>query len=108
MVLGETAAKAGLLLEPRLEINSPGPILEMVVSSNLATVLPEITASRAKKYLPLQVRRIIDPPLKRQLWVVRPNERPLTPILNRLIDIIRMELGWRQLSWPVGVNYLGR
>jgi DNA-binding transcriptional LysR family regulator len=88
-VLDDAAEAAGFKLAVQLEITASGPLLEMVAQGELATVVPEITASRAAKHLPLRFRRIVNPSLNRKLWCVRRKDRPLSPVLEEFVQITR-------------------
>jgi len=89
--LERAAAKLNLNLVPELEINAPGPILELVASGAIATVVPEITARQAARHLPLRIRPIT-PDVKRLLEYVHRRDRPLNPALTVLIDLVTIAL----------------
>lgn len=91
-VLDNAAEAAGIKLSVLLEIDSSGPLLEMVSQGELATVVPEVTASRAAKHLPLRIHRIVKPSLKRKLWYVHRKDRPLSTVLAEFIQMARTEL----------------
>ena len=76
--LEQAAAKMNLQLVAELEINAPGPTLELVASGTIATVVPEITARQAAKHLPLRIRQIT-PNVKRLVEYVHRRDRPLSP-----------------------------
>lgn len=91
-VLDEAAEAAGMRLVVHLEIDSSGPLLEMVAQGELATVVPEITASHAARHLPLRIRRIVNPSLTRKLWYVHRKDRPLSTVVAEFVHIARVEL----------------
>jgi DNA-binding transcriptional LysR family regulator len=91
-VLDDAVEAAGLKLAVQLEIDAAGPLLEMVAQGDLATVVPELTASRAAKHLPLRIRRIVKPTLKRKLWYVHRKDRPLSTVLAEFVHIARVVL----------------
>jgi len=89
--LEQAAAKMNLQLVPELEINAPGPLLELVASGGLATVVPEITARQAAKHLPLRIRPI-QPNVKRLVEYIHRRDRPLSPPLAGLIELVTAAL----------------
>lgn len=90
--LEQAAAKMNLQLVAELEINAPGPILDLVASGGIATVIPEITARQAAKHLPLRIRQITSPNVKRLVEYVHRRDRPLSPPLAVLIELVTVAL----------------
>jgi LysR family nitrogen assimilation transcriptional regulator len=88
-VLDDAVEAAGLKLAVKLEITSSAPLLEFVAHGELASVVPKITAMRAAKHLPLRIRRIVKPTLKRKLWYVHRKDRPLSSLLEEFVSIAR-------------------
>jgi LysR family nitrogen assimilation transcriptional regulator len=91
-VLEDAAEKAGVKLAVKLEITASEPLLELVAQGELATVIPKITAIRAAKHLPLRIRQIVNPSLKRKLWYVHRKDRPLSAALEEFVRTARMVL----------------
>ncbi len=89
--LEQAAAKMNLELVPELEINAPGPMLELVASGGIATVVPEITARQAAKHLPLRIRQI-EPNVKRLVEYIHRRDRPLSAPLTGLIELVTAAL----------------
>jgi LysR family nitrogen assimilation transcriptional regulator len=90
--LEQAAAKMSLRLVAELEINAPGPLLELVASGDIATVVPEITARQAAKHLPLRIRPIMSPNVKRLIEYVHRRDRPLSAPLAILVDLVSVAL----------------
>jgi DNA-binding transcriptional LysR family regulator len=91
--LDRAAAKRGLVIAAELEINAPGPLLDLVAHGNLATVVPETTARRALEHLPLRILRIVSPVVTREVVCAHRKDRPLSGILLEFVEIVRFELG---------------
>lgn len=81
-----------LQLVADLEINAPGPLLELVASGGIATVVPEITARQAAKHLPLRIRPITSPNVKRLIEYVHRRDRPLSAPLAILVELVSAAL----------------
>lgn len=90
--LEQAAAKMNLQLVADLEINAPGPLLELVASGGIATVVPEITARQAAKHLPLRIRPITSPNVKRLIEYVHRRDRPLSAPLAILVELVSVAL----------------
>ncbi len=96
--LEQAAARMNLSLVADLEINAPGPVLELVAGGGLATVIPEMTAHQAAQHMPLCIRPIVSPHVKRLVEYVHRRDRPLTAPLTVLVEILRDTLApsrWR-------------
>jgi DNA-binding transcriptional LysR family regulator len=91
--LDRAAERCGLVVEAELEINAPGPLLDLVAHGNLSTVIPETTARRAMEHLPLRILRIVSPVVTREVVCVHRRDRPLSGILLEFVEIVRFELG---------------
>lgn len=94
------AAQCQTLISIALEINAPGPLLDIVANGGLATVVPEITARRAMLRLPLRVRRIIQPSVTRSILCVHRRDRPLSPMLQQFTAIVKSKIE-RHLFGPL-------
>ena len=90
--LEQAAARMNLQLVAELEINAPGPLLELVASGGIATVVPEITARQAAKHLPLRIRPITSPEVKRLIEYVHRRDRPLSAPLAILVELVTVAL----------------
>lgn len=86
------ATGCGVTLTPELEIDAPGPLLELVAHGNVATVIPEIAARRAVARLPLRILRIVSPAVTRQVLCVHRKDRPLSTMLLEFVAIVRGRL----------------
>ena len=86
------AAQSQTLISVALEINAPGPLLDIVASGDLGAVVPEITARRAMKHLPLRIRRIVQPSVTRSVLCVHRRDRPLSPILLQFAAIVKAKI----------------
>jgi len=86
------AAQSQTLISLALEINAPGPLLDVVANGDLAAVVPEITARRAMKHLPLRIRRIVQPSVTRSILCVHRRDRPLSPILLQFTAIVKAKI----------------
>lgn len=96
--LEQAAARLSLSLVADLELNAPAPTLELVALGDIATVVPEITALQAAQHLPLRIRPIVSPHVKRLVEYVHRRERPLNAPLTVLVEIVRAALApgrWR-------------
>jgi DNA-binding transcriptional LysR family regulator len=83
------AAQSRTPIKVELEINAPGPLLDLVAHGDLVTVMPEITALRATQHLPLHIRRIVQPSIARSVLSVHRKDRPLSQILVQFVEIVR-------------------
>lgn len=90
--LERAAAQMQIPINIKLEINAPAPLLDLVAHGDLAAVVPELTARRAMRHLPIRIRRIIQPAIKRSILCVHRKDRPLTPALSELVAIVRTEV----------------
>ena len=90
--LERAIAELHIPMKIKLEINAPAPLLDLVAHGDLVAVVPELTARRAIRYLPIRIRRIIRPSLKRSILCVYREDRPLTPTLSELVAIVRTEV----------------
>ena len=79
-------------LNVKLEINSPGPLLDLVAHGDLAAVVPELTARRARQRLPIRIRRIVQPSIMRSILCVYRKDRPLSPVLSEFVTIVKAEV----------------
>lgn len=94
------AAQCQTSISLALEINAPGPLLDIVANGELATVVPEITARRAMEHLPLRIRRLIQPQVIRSILCVHRRDRPLSPILAQFAAIVKSKIEG-QLAGPL-------
>jgi LysR family transcriptional regulator, nitrogen assimilation regulatory protein len=101
-IVDETAAKLGIRITPQIEVDALAPTLKLVAESNLTTVLPAIVARKSTSELPLRTRRIVDPPLKRQLVYVYRAEQPLSRVLKAFVDVLGDELKKGADTAPTG------
>jgi DNA-binding transcriptional LysR family regulator len=83
------AAQCGTPINIELEINAPGPLLDLVSHGDLATVMPEITARMAAQRLPLYIRRIVHPSVIRSVLAVHRKDRPLSQFLVQFVEIVK-------------------
>jgi len=86
-------------LNVKLEINAPGPLLDLVAHGDLAAVVPELTARRAIQRLPIRMRRIVQPSIMRRILYVHRKDRPLSPVLSEFVTIVKAEIS-RGISSP--------
>jgi LysR family cyn operon transcriptional activator len=87
--LEHAAAQSRTPINVELEINAPGPLLDIVAHGDLATVMPEITARQAIQHLPLHIRRIVQPSVIRSVLSVHRKDRPLSPVLVQFVEIVK-------------------
>jgi DNA-binding transcriptional LysR family regulator len=83
------AAQSRTPINIELEINAPGPLLDLVAHGDLVTVMPEITARQAIQHLPLHIRRIVQPSVMRSVLSVHRKDRPLSQILVQFVEIVK-------------------
>lgn len=86
------AAQSQTPINAALEINAPGPLLDLVAQGDLAAVVPELTARRAMQRLPLRIRRIVQPSVIRSILCVYRRDRPLSPVLSEFVAIVKTEV----------------
>ncbi len=91
-IIEEASEHAAVKLNIRFEVDSAGPILQMVAQSGLATVMPLLTAASGAKQFPLRILHIVSPSLSRKLWCVYRPERPPTKAMERFIRLVQDEL----------------
>jgi DNA-binding transcriptional LysR family regulator len=82
------ATQAHTSIRVELEINAPGPLMDMVAHGSLAAVVPESTALKAMQRLPVYFRRIVEPTVTRSILYVHRRDRPLTPALTQFVAIV--------------------
>lgn len=91
-VVEAAAEKLGVQISPQLEVDALSPTLNLVSEGKLKTVMPAIVARKSPPELSLQMRRIVEPVLKRQLVCVYRAQRPLSRIIGAFVDVLRAEL----------------
>jgi DNA-binding transcriptional LysR family regulator len=101
--LEHAASQNQISIVPALEINAPGPLLDVVANGELTAVVPEITARRAAEHLPLRIRRIVQPAVIRNILCVHRRDRPLSPILGEFAAIVKTKVE-NQLAQPLPVQ----
>lgn len=92
LLLDQAAEEIGRIPQPCLEINSPGPVFELLADSDMGTLMPMIIALRAAKTLPLQVSRIVEPGLSRKLGYIHREQRAPSPLIRELIACLKEHL----------------
>ncbi len=90
--LERAVAKLHTSLNVKLEINAPGPLLDLVARGDLAAVVPELAARRAIQHLPIRIRRIVQPSIKRSILCVFRKDFPLSPSLSEFVRIVKTEI----------------
>lgn len=88
----EASEQVGVELNVQFEVDSAGPMFQMVAQSKVATVIPLLTAANGAKHLSLRIAHIVSPPLSRKLWCVYRPERPPTKAMERFIGLIQSNL----------------
>ncbi len=86
------ALESGTAIRVELEINAPGPVLELVARGDLSAIVPEITARRALHHLPLRMRRIVQPTMLRSILHVQRRDLPVSPQLDAFVAVIKATL----------------
>lgn len=87
-ILDSFALAEGLELNPAIEIDSMNAILQLVETTDVATILPRIVARGPTSTGRLKVHKIVDPSLTRQVVCVTHPRRPPSPAASALIALL--------------------
>jgi LysR family nitrogen assimilation transcriptional regulator len=106
-VLDAAAQHEDVMLNPKLEIDLLGTIVDLVGATRFATILPRIAVRRGVATGTLRVYPISSPRIVRQIVRVTHPRRPLNVVAEALMDIIASEIrrastgaGTRQVPTP--------
>jgi DNA-binding transcriptional LysR family regulator len=91
-LIDEAAARAGIRLVPRAEVNSLVMALALVADRTMATVMPLGTVRRAVADGELQFNKIVEPEIWRRLSIIYSAERSLSEIERAFIQTLRRHL----------------
>ena len=75
LLVDSMLASKGITLKPAIELDSLGPTLELVRTSDWATILPVIAVKRAVDQKLLRSQRIVEPDIPRDVIVASPATR---------------------------------
>ncbi|HBH36776.1 MAG TPA: LysR family transcriptional regulator [Curvibacter sp.] len=87
-ILDSFALAEGLELNPAIEIDSMNAILQLVETTDIATILPRIVVRGPAATGKLKVHKIVDPSLTRQVVCVTHPRRPPSPAAAALIELL--------------------
>jgi hypothetical protein len=94
-LLDETAAPLGITLNIPYELQSVAMLRDLVVQDIAATVMPFGSIRKEVEAGTLIAKRIVDPPVHRQLFIIHSDRRPLSPSEHAfktfLLSLIREE-----------------
>lgn len=91
-VIDDAAKRTATPIVPKLEIDSFSPIIDLVASSDMATILPGVSLRRGQNMPPLQMRRITRPRLFREIACAYRSRRPPSSACREFIDLMKREL----------------
>lgn len=92
LLLDQAAEEAGFQITPFLEINSYAPPYDMIADSDLASIVPMVTARKAVQTYPLQICRIESPAIVRSVGAIHRERRPPSAKLSEFIALIGDEM----------------
>lgn len=87
--LATHAARLGRILRLRVRVNGPDAICAMVAAGVGVGIVPEVTARRQRRGLPIGLVRIAEPWANRQLALCVRDSRRLSRPARRLFDLLR-------------------
>lgn len=88
-LIAGTAERLGFPLQIAFEASSVGVIKTLVASGEAASVMPYASAIDELRRGELQARRIVDPSLKRTLYLVRSSRRKAFRSETKLLEVLR-------------------
>lgn len=91
-LLERAAQIAGLMIRPRMEVNSLAMALALVKKMPVATILPEAAIQTLAGVENFQINPIVDPIVYRRLSVIFSTDRSLTEIERSLVSTLRRHL----------------
>lgn len=93
LLIDSIMASNGITLKPEIEMDSMGPTLDLVRTSDWATILPVIAVKRAVDQKLLRSQRIIEPDLPREVIVVSPTTRAPSIAAELFLKILKTKIG---------------
>ena len=105
-LLDETAAPLGITLNIPYELQSVAMLRDLVVQDIAATVMPFGSIRKEVEAGTLIAKRIVDPPVHRQLFIIHSDRRSLSPSEHAfktfLLSLIREETArWSDIWIPI-------
>jgi DNA-binding transcriptional LysR family regulator len=88
-LLGQTLSRRGLVLAPRLEVDSMAGCLNMVKIGRYATLLPLGSVASSSHRRGVSVHEIQDPQILRTVCLARARSRPRGPAETAFLDALR-------------------
>lgn len=88
-LLGQTLSRRGLVLAPRLEVDSMAGCLNMVKIGRYATLLPLGSVASSSQRRGVSVHEIQDPQIVRTVCLARTRKEPCGPAEAALLDALR-------------------
>jgi LysR family nitrogen assimilation transcriptional regulator len=89
-LLAQTLRERGLLLRPRLEMDSMAGCLSLVKIARYATILPMGSVYKSHDRRGLSVHEIVEPRIVRNICLARNREKPCGEAALNLIDELRL------------------
>lgn len=88
-LLGQTLSHRGLVVAPRLEVDSMAGCLNMVKIGRYATLLPLGSVASSSQRRGVSVHEIEDPQIVRTVCLARTRKKPCSPSETALLDALR-------------------
>ena len=88
-LLVQSLHKAGLALQPRMEVDSMAGCLNMVKIARYATILPLGSVYKSSDRRGVSVHEIVDPPIVRTICLARPRSKPCRAAEADFLDELR-------------------
>jgi DNA-binding transcriptional LysR family regulator len=101
-LLVQSLHKAGLTLQPRIEVDSMAGCLNMVKIARYATILPMGSVYKSSHRRGVSVHEIVDPQIVRTICLARLRAKPCRPAEADFLDELRQAFGKADLV-PAGV-----
>jgi len=92
LLVDQAADEAGIQIAPFLESNAYAPPYEMIAGSDLASIVPMVTARKAVRTFPLEIVRITQPAIVRSVGAIHRERWPLPPIHAAFVALVAEEM----------------
>jgi LysR family nitrogen assimilation transcriptional regulator len=92
-LLVQSLHKAGLTLQPRIEVDSMAGCLNMVKIARYATILPMGSVYKSSHRRGVSVHEIVDPQIVRTICLARLRAKPCRPAEADFLDELRQAFG---------------
>lgn len=91
-------SRAGIVVKPRLEVDSLAVVMALIAAGGMASILPAITLVGSAAAKDVQARRIVNPTLSRDLVIARKSSRELTDAGEAFASLLAERVQKQQIS----------